>query len=190
MNLVIASRKIRKFFNLHKRMPSYQEICAIFGFRSKKAGFDLAKKLIKLGILEKDSTGKLLPKNLFPPLPWLGTIPAGIPSYQDQQVLENIILDKVLIDNPDKAYILKVMGDSMIEAGIFTDDLVIVEKNSQPQFGDIVVAFIDNEFTLKYLKKINNKICLVPANKKYPIFYPKENLEIFGKVISVIRKYH
>lgn len=189
MNIKQASRKIRKFFNLHKRMPSYREICSLFGFASKKAAFDLAKKLIKAGILEKDSQGKLIPKNLFPPLPWLGIIPAGPPSYQDQQILENIILDQHLINNPEKAYMLKVFGDSMIDAGIFPDDLVIVEKTPHPNEGDIVVAFIDNEFTLKYLKRKNNKIYLLSANKKYPVFYPSQSLEIFGKVVSVIRKY-
>lgn len=190
MNIETAAKKIRSFFRSQKRLPSYQEMCKLFGFSSKQASFRLAQKLIDAGILEKDNTGKLIPKKLFPPLPVLGTIRAGDPTSTESQLLDTMSFDDYLIGRPEKSYILKVTGDSMIEEGINSGDLVIVEKGREPKEGDVVVAFIDSEFTLKYFHRKSGKVRLISANKKYPPIYPKENLEIFGIVISVIRKYH
>ena len=190
MNIETAVKKMRSFFRGQKRLPSYQEMCKLFGFASKHASFKLAKKLIAAGILEKDSTGKLIPKQLFPPLPILGTIKAGSPSLAENQLLTTMSFDDYLVNRPEKSYVLKVSGDSMIEEGINSGDLVIVEKGKEPKEGDVVVAFIDNEFTLKYFSRKNGKVRLIPANEKYPTIYPRENLEIFGIVVSVVRKYH
>lgn len=190
METNIAAKKIRKFFQKYRRMPSYQEMCHIFHFASKKASFALARKLIAAGILDKDSSGKLVPKQLFPPIPVLGTIRAGSPADAEQQFLDTLSIENYLVNNPEKSYILKVSGDSMIEAGINPGDLVIIEKGAVASDGDIVVAYIDNEFTLKYFKKNNNTLYLAPANKNYPNLHPSASLEIFGVVVSVIRKYH
>lgn len=162
----------------------------MFGFASKKTSFELGKKLIAAGILEKDSKGKLVPKNLFPPLPVLGTIKAGSPGDAEQQLLDTMSVEDYLVSNPEKSYILKVSGDSMIGEGINPGDLVIIEKDKKPKEGSIVVAYIDHEFTLKYFQRKNGKVYLSSANKKYPPLYPKENLTIFGTVVSVLRKYH
>ena len=190
MNLESATRKIRHFFRKNKRLPSYQEMCRLFGFSSKGASFKLAAKLIEAGILGKDSTGKLMPKQLFPSLPVLGIIRAGSPTAAEEQLLSAVSFDDYLIARPEKSYLLRVSGDSMIEAGIHEGDMVIVEKDRQPKEGDIVVASIDEEFTLKYFRKKDNLVFLSAGNSKYPPLFPTENLSIFGIVISVIRKYH
>lgn len=190
MKLENALHKLRKFFKIHKRLPSYQEMCLLFGFASKRTGFELAKKLILSGILEKDTNGKLLPKNLFPPLPLLGNIIAGPPTPAEEQLHSTMSFDNFLVRSPENSYLLKVSGDSMIEAGINPGDLVVVEKGADPKEGDIIVAHIDGEFTLKYFRKLSGKICLMPANKNYSPIYPRSHLSVFGIVISVIRKYH
>lgn len=84
---------------------------------------------------------------------------------------------------------IKVSGDSMIEAGINTGDIVIVDKGIHPKVDDIVVAELDREFTLKYLKKDSKGHYLHAGNSKYPDFHPREELKIFGVVIGVVRKY-
>lgn len=190
MEIESAVEKIRLFFKNNKRLPSYREMCTLFGFASKHASFKLAQKLIEAGVLEKDQTGKLIPRKLFLPLPLLGIIRAGHPTLAEEQLLNTLSFDDFLVGKPEKSYILKVSGDSMIDEGIHEGDLVIVEKDSKAKEGDVIVAFIDNEFTLKYFRMINNKVCLVAANKKYPVIYPKDSLSIFGIVVSVIRKYH
>ena len=170
-------------------MPSYQEMCKIFGFSSKRSGFLLGEKLIKLGIAEKNSKGRLRLNRSLLPIPVLGTIRAGHPTDAEEQVIDEVTFDDYLVDRPEDSYLLKVSGDSMKDAGIFEDDVVVVDKKAKPNVGDIVVASIDNEFTLKYLQKENGEMCLVPANPKYHTIYPKDNLTIEGVVISSMRKY-
>ncbi|MFH0864084.1 MAG: transcriptional repressor LexA [Candidatus Gottesmanbacteria bacterium] len=190
MTIEAARKKLRQFFNSNRRLPSYREMCEIFNFASKKAAFDLAKKLIKAGIIAKDNTGKLIPRQLVSPLPVLGFIKAGSPTPAEEQLYDTMSFDQFVVNNPENSYILKVSGDSMIEAGINSGDLVIVEKKEQINDGDIVVANIDGEFTLKFFAKENGHVCLVPANKKYPKLYPQQELNIAGIVVTVIRKYH
>ncbi len=162
----------------------------LFGFASKRASFELAKKLIASGIIGKDSKGKLIPKQLFPPLRVLGFVAAGIPTPAEQQLLETMAFDHYLVNKPERSYILKVSGDSMIDAGINHGDLVIIEEGKEPREGDIVVALVDGNFTLKYFRRENNRVVLLPANKNYSPIYPTETLSIIGIVVSIIRKYH
>lgn len=190
MHIESAIKKLRKFFRTHKRLPSYQEMCTLFGFASKKASFELAKKLITQGIVEKDSTGRLIPKQLFPSLRLLGSIAAGIPTPAEEQLLSTMSFDHFLVNRPERSYLLKVRGDSMVEAGIRDGDLVVIEKGVLPSERDIVVAEVDGEFTLKYLRKKEGQFYLMPANREYSPIYPQDNLTIFGIVVSVIRKYH
>jgi SOS regulatory protein LexA len=190
MDIKNATRKIRKFFLTHKRMPSHREICLIFGYATKASSQHLVKKLIASDILEKDDEGRLIPKHLFPPLTLLGTIQAGLPTPAEEQLLDTMSMGHYLVNDPERSYILRVSGDSMINAGINHGDFVVIEKDKTPQNGDIVVAQVDNDFTLKYFDRKDGKIKLIPANEKYSIIYPRENLIIFGVVISVIRKYH
>jgi SOS-response transcriptional repressor LexA len=82
-----------------------------------------------------------------------------------------------------------VKGDSMIDAGIQEGDMVIVEKTGSPKVGTIVVAEIDGEWTMKYLRKHGNKYYLEPANKKYKPIIPKNELKIAAVVKAVVRKY-
>jgi repressor LexA len=118
MNLDTSLAKIRKFFRSHKRLPNYQELADLFGFASKNAAFKLAQKLIDAGFLEKDSSGKLLPKRLFAPLPNSGIVKAGFPSPAEEELADMMSLDEFLIEKPEATFMLKVSGDSMIDAGI------------------------------------------------------------------------
>lgn len=190
MTIENAVQKLRFFFRTHRRLPSYSEMAKLFGFASKKASFDIAQKLIEGGFMEKDLQGKLIPKKLFPLLPLLGTIWAGTPTFSEQQLLDTMSFDAYLVNHPERSYLLRVSGDSMIDAGINPGDLVVIEETREPKEGEIVVAEIDGEFTLKYFKRWDGRAVLVPANKRLPVITPSESLEIIGKVVSVVRKYH
>ena len=190
MTLNEGLKILRRFFQKQRRMPTYQEMSELFGFSSKRSAFKLVEKLVKAGFLEKDDLGRVTIKRIFPPLPVLGVINAGYPQEAEEQLLDTTTFDEYLVDHPESSFLLKVSGDSMIDAGICPGDHVIVEKGKRAREGDIVVAYIDNEWTLKYFQKKDGKVCLVAANKKYPVFYPKNNMTIEGIVISVIRKYH
>lgn len=179
---------IKKYYFKHKRLPSYSEMLKIFGFSSKKSIRDIVYKLIEAGFLKKDGK-KFSPTARFFSLPVLGLIKAGFPILADE-TRDYLSLDEYLIEDPRSSFLLKVSGDSLVEAGIYDGDYVVVEKNRKAIAGDIVLAEIDREWTLKILKKNRNtgKLYLQPANQKYPAFYPKYNLEIFGVVKAVIRK--
>ena len=190
MNQETALNRIRKFFRVNRRLPSYQEIAHLMGFASKNAAFKLVTKLVDGGFLEKDQGGHLIPRYLFSPQPSSAVVRAGFPTPMFDNRSDVSTLDEYLINKPESTFILKVAGDSMIDAGIFEGDLVLVEREKRPKIGDIVVAEIDGEWTMKYYQKENGKPVLVPANKKYPNIYPQESLEFAGIVVSVIRKYN
>ena len=85
---------------------------------------------------------------------------------------------------------LRVIGQSMIDAGISPNDLVIAESEREPKNGDIVIAEVDGAWTMKYFQRRNKEVILIPANKDYPHIYPKQELKIGGVVVSVIKKYY
>lgn len=180
--------QIKKFYYRYKRLPSYAEMLKLFNLSSKKSIHDIVYKLIDNGLLKKQGK-KLAPTTKFFSLPVLGTVKAGFPIMADE-VRDYLSLDEYLIEDPRSSFLLKVSGDSLIEAGIYDGDYVIIEKNRPPGNGDIVLAEVDKEWTLKILKKNRRtgKLYLQPANSKYPPIYPKHSLEIFGVVKAVIRK--
>ena len=180
---------IRKFYQTNKRMPTYSEIMKMLCFKSKNAVFKLVKKLAAGGFLEKDESGKLIPARLYEQTRILGSIQAGFPTPAEEELVDTISLDEYLISNKDATFILKVSGDSMIDAGILEGDLVIVDRSITPKNGDIVIAEVDGEWTIKYLAKSGQKTYLKPGNKNYPPIYPKDELKIAAVVKAVVRKY-
>ncbi|HAL91862.1 MAG TPA: LexA family transcriptional repressor, partial [Verrucomicrobia bacterium] len=107
----------------------------------------------------------------------------------EEQEADAMTLDDYLVKNPDHTYMLTVRGDSMIDAGILPGDIVLVEKGPRPGQNDIVVARVDDEWTLKYYVRDAAGVRLEPANRKYKFIRPKRSLEIGGIVRAVIRKY-
>lgn len=187
--------KILGFYRDNKRMPVYQEIMKLVGFKSKNAVYKLINKMLDEGIVDKDSRGRLVPNKLMGEVPLLGLVEAGFPTLTEEHVLDTMSIDEYLIDtkSKDKTYMLEVKGDSMIEAGINEGDLVIAEKiegsGRQAKEGDIVIAEVDGGWTMKYLRKKNGKAYLEPANSAYKPIYPEYSLNIAAVVRGVIRKY-
>ncbi len=170
-------------------MPSYSEIMSLTGFRSKNAVYRLVQKLIDAQMVAKDALGHLIPRKLFGVIPILGTVGAGIPTSEEQEDAETISIDEYLINNRESSFILRVKGDSMLEAGILPGDMVLVERGRSPRDGEIVVAEIDHEWTMKYFKRKGGAVYLMPGNKKYKAIMPREELNIAAIVKAVIRKY-
>ncbi len=188
INFSEALAKLRSFCREHHRPPSFYEITRLFGYKSKNAAFELVGKLINKGLLKKDRQGKILFDSLMG-VKILGSIQAGWPSPAEEELVDTMSLDEYLIKHPEQTFLVKVTGDSMIEAGIKEGDLVLVERGRQPKHRDIVIAQVDNEWTMKYYEKAGKEVHLVAANKKYPPIKPKEELKVGGVIIAVIRKY-
>ncbi len=119
----------------------------------------------------------------------LGLVEAGWPSPAEEELRDTLSLDEFLVQNPDASFLLKVSGDSMTGAGILPGDLVIVDRGQTAKSGDIVIAEVDGEWTMKFLKKSGDRVYLVPANPKYKPIQPKHELKITGVVTAVVRKY-
>lgn len=181
--------KIMAFYKNAKRMPSYSEILKITGLKSKNAVHKIVKKLESLNLIEKDFQGRIIPKQIFEGIKLLGAIEAGFPSPAEEELIDTISLDEFLIKNKEATYLLKVSGTSMIDAGIKPGDIALVERNRTPKDGDIVIAEVDGNWTMKYFKNKCGKIYLAPANKKFEPIVPKSELKIAAVVTAIIRKY-
>lgn len=189
--------KIISFYKANKRMPVYTEIMKLVGFKSKNAVSKLIHKLIDEGVLDKDSSGHLIPNKLIGEIPVLGLVEAGFPSVAEENLLDTMNIDDYLIKDKNSSYLLEVKGDSMIDAGIQEGDMVIAEKVDQARSqgsgsvrdGDIVIALVDGGWTMKYYRNRKGKIYLEPANKNFKPIYPENELEVAAIVKGVIRKY-
>ncbi|MES2470868.1 MAG: S24 family peptidase [Patescibacteria group bacterium] len=102
---------------------------------------------------------------------------------------DTITLDDYLIPRKEASYLMRVKGNSMKDAGIIDGDMVIVERTDAARPGEIVVADIDGEHTLKYYREQHGRPFLEAANSHYSPMYPKDHLNVEGVVRSVIRKY-
>ncbi|MFH1426088.1 MAG: transcriptional repressor LexA [Candidatus Kerfeldbacteria bacterium] len=182
-------KQLERFYNKRRRLPSYSEMLGLFGVKSKNAVAKVVDRLVLDGLVRRDDTGRLVPRRLAASVRVLGTVEAGFPSPAEEELADTISLDDFLIEKKESSFMLRVSGDSMAGAGIKPGDYVIVERGRTPQNGDIVVAEVDNEWTVKYFQKHRNKITLVPANTNFKPIRPKESLSVAGVVRSVIRKY-
>ena len=119
------------------------------------------------------------------------SVSAGFPSPADDYTEENIDLNEYLISNPFSTFFLRVKGDSMINAGIKDKDLIIVDKSLTARPGNIIIAMIDGEFTIKRLSIKNNELYLKAENHNYPDFRFKNHIDvqIWGVVIYSIHSY-
>jgi len=181
--------KIINFYRSNKRMPVYTEIMKMLGFKSKNAVYKLVNKLVGEGVLDKDSSGRLVPNKLFGEIPVLGLVEAGFPSTAEEEILDTMSIDEYLIEKKESTYMLEVKGESMIDAGIQEGDLVIAERTNNPKVGDIVIAEVDGGWTMKYYRKKGNVVYLEPANKNFKDIYPENDLKIAAVVKGVVRKY-
>ena len=188
-SLALSFEKIVAFHRRYRRMPSYQEIALLVRFRSKNAVWKLVQQLIAQGRLARDARGRLLPTKFFHEIPWLGAVVAGFPSPADEELLDIMSLEEYLGYHQDATYMLRVSGDSMIDAGILPGDLVLVERRESARSGEIVIAEVDGEWTMKTYRKRGRKVILEPANAAYPPIVPKVAIRIVAVVKAVIRKY-
>jgi SOS regulatory protein LexA len=180
--------KIFRFYRSSKRMPSITEVMEICGLSSRSSAFYVVNQLVKQGVLEKDSSGKIIPTGKLHELPMVGHIRAGFAAPAEDEMADLVSVGEYLIPHPNKSYLLKVIGDSMVDAGIQEDDMVIFERTKDAKPGQIVVALTEDGYTLKYLRKHGTQFYLEAANERYPDIRPVWG-EIIGVVTSTFRKY-
>lgn len=182
--------RLQDYYADWKSIPSYASLCEVFGIASKSWVKAILDRLSKAGYLERTPDGMWIPTRQFFARPLAeSSVPAGMPVTVSATQGEHFVIDEMLIDTPSKTTMITVKGDSMIDAGIHDGDVAVVEKRMTANIGDIVVAIVDNEFTLKTLDKERGQYILRPSNPAYPVIRPQGSLEIFGVLIGLIRKY-
>ena len=117
-------------------------------------------------------------------------IHAGFPSPATDYMTQAIDLNKELVRHPAATFYGRVVGDSMIDAGVDEGDILVIDKALEAKDGDMVVCFVDGEFTLKYLSIKEDEIVLKPANPKYPEIVITEGVDfkMWGVVTYIIKK--
>ncbi|MCL2669069.1 MAG: transcriptional repressor LexA [Syntrophaceae bacterium] len=181
---------LASFFRDNRRMPSFAEMTGLFGVRSKSVVHFWIHKLSEAGVVEKDDRGYLRMTQGAFAIPKVGSVRAGFPSPEGESLGGVLSVDEYLISKPEASFLLEVGGDSMVGEGILPGDLVVVEKGRDPQNGDVVVAEVHGEWTLKYFRRQGKQIVLEAANPVYPPIRSKSELRLGGVVTGVIRKYH
>lgn len=185
---------IRHYIEKEGISPTIREVAQYFHFASPLSAQIHINALIKKGYLTKSplKTRGLKVIGLSSPsgrkLPLLGRVRAGKPIIALEEIETHITVDNNLFKNKD-AFALRITGDSMNDAGIFENDIVIVKPEKEPANGSISVVLINDEVTVKRFYKENDKARLVPENKSFfPVIFKISEIQILGVVIGVIRK--
>ena len=186
--------------------PTLREIGKRFGISSTfgvKRHLDALSKKGYLNILSNASRGISINRedfettkaisfteiNTLNKIPIIGRVAAGSPILAEENIEGSIVIDPGFLKKDADSFALKVKGDSMIEAGIFEDDLVIISPKAFAVNGDIIVARVDDEVTVKIYENKNQQIRLIPQNKMYEpiVINSKNEFSIVGKVTGVLR---
>ena len=179
---------IKNHLTINGYPPTRAEIAKTLNFKSVNAAESHIKALVKKGVIEKvpgSSRGIRLVEGLAG-IPLIGSVAAGLPITAVENVEKNI-------PNPLNKHVdffLRVKGQSMVDAGILEDDLVGVKKSSNAENGQIVVARIEDEVTLKRFKKVGNKVNLIAENKNFKDLLIDESMDltIEGIAVGIVRE--
>ena len=181
---------VRKERSREGKMPSTREIQRHFGFASQTAAVNHLKALERKGCLRR-LPGDLLPMNSdrFSQIPLLGSIPAGLPTFEEEHSEGGVAVDlsSIGLSKGARTFALTVRGDSMIGAHIQEGDVVVLEYR-EPRDGDVVAALIDGETTLKRFVLDNGRPFLKAENPDYPDLIPAMELIVQGVMVALTRK--
>lgn len=181
--------KLRDYYAQHRVLPSFATIATLVGLRTTSAVAAMVSRMKATGHLESSPDRRLQPGKRFFERPLADYVCAGLPQPATDMLPEAFNIDSHLVDIPSRTVLLTVKGDSMIDAGLVAGDIVVVQKGAPASVGDIVVAIVDQECTVKYLAKDDAGFYLRPGNNAYKDIRPADSLELFGVVVGQFRKY-
>ncbi len=186
---------LKRYINDNGYAPCVRDICDALDLKSTSTAHAHLTKLESKGYISRDPAkprtimildGSTVKERLVP-VPVLGRVAAGIPITAVENIDEYLSLPYSLLGSED-VFILNVAGDSMVNAGIYDRDKIIAQKQDYAQNGDIVVALIEDEATVKRFFVEDGRVRLQPENDSYEPIYTKQ-LDILGKVIGVLRMF-
>jgi repressor LexA len=181
--------KLQDYYAEHKVIPSYSVLASLWGISAKSWVSECVKRFEEGGYLDWTPDRQLKPGSRFFERRLADSaVQAGLPNPAIADGYDLITIDDYLVKVPSKTSLVRVKGDSMIDAGIHEGDLLVVEQQPNANVGDVVVAIVNNEFTVKYLEREKGGFVLKPANKAYPVLRPKGGFEIFGVMAGLVRR--
>jgi len=182
--------RLQDYYAENRRIPTQQRIADLIGF-SKAAARKLLDRLEIEDFIERTPDGDgWIPSKRFFERPLAGTVVrAGAPDLIQGDAGEPFLVDQYLVRDPSRTVMVPIKGDSMIDAGIHDGDIAVIERARPAAKGDFVIAIVDDEFTLKELDVERGRFILKPHNPAYPIIRPKGDLEIFGVLVGLARRY-
>jgi repressor LexA len=189
-------RYISNYLTEHGYPPSYQEIADAFSIASKNGVVRHLKALIRKGYIDKTDTSarsiriinqKYQSSTNMISVPVIGRVAAGFPVLAEENIEDYVAVPRKIIKTEGRYFALRVQGDSMINAGIFDGDLVIVRSANKGNSNDIVVALLEDEVTVKRLISQGDQAYLKAENPEYPDIRPEQEWHIQGKVVGLIR---
>ena len=190
---------IRKFIRDYGYPPTLKELTDLLGASSRNTAVKHVQALAKKGFLhwEKNKARGLrvlaaagqTSDNDPIKLPLVGSVTAGTPMLAEENIERHIPVPRQFIHSMHTHFLLQIRGESMKNAGILNEDLVIVRSQSQAKTGDIVVALVENETTVKRLAKSNGRLFLKAENEAFPDIHPSGEWSIQGRVVGLLREH-
>ncbi len=169
----IHLEKLRDYYADNGVLPPYSGIAKVVGMTSKGATYAMVQRLAKEGYLATTPDKRIRPEKRFFERELVDSVQAGRPQPANDILAEPISIDEYLIDTPSKTILMTIWGDSMIDAGLMPGDIAVVRKGVLPSVGDIVIAFVDGEYTVKYLGMEKGAYFLRSGNQRYPNINPQ-----------------
>ncbi len=182
---------LRDYYAENRHIPSIQRVADLVGLTSKSSASGVLDRLADAGFLDRAADdGAWIPAVRFFERPLAETaVRAGAPDSIEGEAAQPFLVDQYVVRRPSRTVMVPVKGDSMIDAGIHEGDVAVVERTHLAAPGDFVVAIVDNEFTLKELAMERGRFVLKPRNPAYPVIRPRGELEIFGVMTGLVRRY-
>ena len=182
--------KLRDFYADSRRIPSFQRIGELIGI-SKPAARKFMDRLEKHGFVQRtpDDDAWIPGRRFFEHALSEDAVRAGMPAMARDVSTTPFYFDEYLVKEPSRTVLVPVRGDSMADAHIDDGDLAVIERGSEASVGDFVVAIVDGDYTLKELVLEQGRFALKPHNPSYPLIVPEAELEIFGVMVGLVRRF-
>jgi len=181
---------LQDYFARHQVIPSITGLSSLWGISGRSWTHRLVQRLKEGGYLEETPGRRLRPGGRFYERNVADTVSAGLPVPSNEVLRQGLAIDRFLVTHPSHTELFEVRGDSMIGAQIADGDFVIIERRADARPGEIVLAHVDGEFTLKHLARDDAGLYLRPDNPSYLPIRPQATLEIYGVMVGLFRRTH
>jgi len=189
--------RLRVYWRKHRTFPVIAELTTVLGMASTNGVHKTLGRLVEEGMLDRVGT-RYAPTDAFFALPLVGPARAGLPQPAEAcQAPEALSVESFLVDRPDQTVYCRIKGDSMRDAGLLDGDMAVVDRSTTAKADDMVVAVVDGEITVKWLRAGGKaqvagsppSWILAPDNPAYAVIRPKGSLEILGVVTGSFRRF-